>query len=493
MNKVNRFLKYISLLLVFLLMVTLGLSCKKDNDELDLQKKITIYTVNDFHGAIKEKASLVGDYLINAKDENSVIISAGDMFQGSALSNYSYGLDMVNLMNMMSFDSMTVGNHEFDWSLDTVLNYFDGDDTNGEANFSLLGCNVIDKRTNTLPINMQPYEIITRNDLNIGIIGYMGLGLESDITESMVANYEFIDPTTEIRKYSKELRTTKDVDIVIAVGHDASTLTNRNISNLSDDERVDAIVNGHTHVNTKGVNRRISDEVKVPYVQAGSSGEYVGIIELTYSMNEQKVIDGVASSKKIKDTDSKNEKIQKYVDDLVENTSSVFEKVIGYAGCDVNNVQGIRWACNSILKYCQDNYLNCDVAFTNTGGIREAAFPINKDEAITVERIYQMMPFDNAIKLVTIKGNVLRSLIQNKGELAYSEDSVTVSGASIYIHNELLNDELEYRVAIVDYIFDKDSYPFKKGTNVVTVDKILRDILIVTIEIDNANERKSFI
>lgn len=486
-NKISRFLL---LGLIFFLVITFLPSCNKQEEVTTTT--ISIYTVNDFHGAIKDKAAVLGEYILSNVDSNSVVVSAGDMFQGSALSNYSYGKDVVNIMNMISFDSMTIGNHEFDWELDTVLNYF-GNSNSRIANFPLLGCNVIDKRTNEIPQNMQAYQIVERGGIKIGIVGYVGLGLENDISSEMVENYEFIDPISAIKTYVKKLRTTEDVDIVIAVGHDASTINNRSIANLSGDERVDAIVNGHTHARTLGTNKRAADRVDVPYVQAGSSGEYVGKIILTYDLKEKKIIESDVSCIKIKDDDKKSEVIQSYVDTLISNTSDVFERILGYAGEDVTTSKGIKWACNAILKYCQDNYGDCDVAFTNIGGIREAAFPIKKGEAITYERIYQMMPFDNGINLVNIKGNILKSLIQNKGELEYSENSVQVIGASVYINGVLIDETAEYRVAVVDYIFNKDTYPFKKGSNIVKTTLNLREILVYTVEKDTENNQNSFI
>ena len=96
---------------------------------------------------------------------------------------------------------MTIGNHEFDWGLDTILDYRDSDQTNGEANFPFLGCNIIQKDTDSLPKNVNPYTIINQDGLKIGVIGYIGLGLESDIATQMVENYEFIEPVECIKNY----------------------------------------------------------------------------------------------------------------------------------------------------------------------------------------------------------------------------------------------------------------------------------------------------
>jgi len=488
-----KFRRYLLIFLAFIF-IFLFSSCKKNEIE-EKTKHITILTVNDFHGAITDKASKLGNVIINEKEKNAdevVVLSAGDMFQGSAISNYNRGKDMVDIMNMIGFDAMTVGNHEFDWELSTILNYFDKDSSNGEANFPLLGCNVVDKTTNEIPTNMESYKIIEKNGLKIAVIGYIGYGLEDSIATKMVENYEFLEPTPLIKELSTKLRKEELVDIVIASGHDASSDTNKKIASLSGDARIDAIVNGHTHVKTQGYIERDADGVSVPYVQAGSSGEAVGKIELNYDTSAQKIESSKASHLLITNVTKENASISAKVDEITEKTSAVFEEVIGTAGRSLTKYEGTSWVCNAILKYCLDNYESCDIAFTNVGGVRDAAFPIKKDEAITVNRLYQLMPFDNTIKMVTLKGSVIKALINNPGELYYSSLSVKKNGNNIYINGNLLDEESDYRVACVDYIFDKPTYPFLKGNNIFNSGILLRDLLIDNIKNCTQNGKSCF-
>lgn len=473
-------------------------SCKKDNNQNKPKEDelITIYSVNDFHGAIKEKASKVGKYIIDNFSEtkdNTLVLSAGDMFQGTGLSNLHYGKDMIDIMNIINFDAMTVGNHEFDWGLETILNYFDGNFENGEADFPILGCNVIDKRTNELPENMDAYTIIERGELKFGIIGYIGYGLENSIATNRIANYEFMDPVPIIEEISLSLRREKEVDVVIACGHDASNNTNRDIANLEGDKRVDAIINGHSHAKTTGSIKRQSDGINVPYVQAGSSGESVGKVELTYSYKDDKVVKAKSSTQTITNLSKENEEIKTLVDRLIADTADVFERVIGISGCDLNQFSAATWSCNAMREYIVDNYGECDIAFTNIGGIRESAFPIKENESITVERIYQMVPFDNAIKTVKLKGSVIKALLQNPGELSYSSSTVKIEGHLIYINGEIIEDNKIYAVACIDYIFDKDTYPFLKGEDIVTTGVLFRDLLIENIENATKLDKKCFL
>lgn len=459
-------------------------------------KKISIYTVNDFHGAIEDRARQIAGFIMGNKDKNfnnTVVVSAGDMLQGTGISNLKYGLDTINIMNIIGFDAMTCGNHEFDWDLNTVLNYFDNNKDNGEADFPLLGCNIIDKRTGTLPVNMKPYTVVERGGLKIAIIGYMGLGLESSIATKMIENYEFVAPVPIISEIAKQLRTEQNVDIIIACGHDASSVTNEGLANLNGDSRIDAIVNGHTHVKSNGTISRLNDDYSVPYVQADDSGEYVGKIELTYDPDLGKVIYGTATNHKINDSSAINQEVDDYVDKLVEETAPIFNREIGTAGKTLNQGTAAEWACSVMVNYVRETYGECDLAFTNIGGMRTQALPIITDEKITVGRIYQLMPFDNAIKLTTLKGSIVRNLITLGGELKYSTNTVTMDGNTIYINGEILKDDELYRVAAVDYVFDKESYPFLKGQDIISTGKLIRDVMIEAIELSTSKDEKCFL
>ena len=150
---------------------------------------ITFLSINDFHGQIEETEGEFGiartaSLLVkkhNANPSGTVMISAGDMFQGSGISNYRHGRDVVNILNGLGFEAMAIGNHEFDWGIEEVLKFRDSDQTNGESNFPFLACNIFNKTTGEPLANAAPYTIVERGSVKIGIIGFMGYGLESTI------------------------------------------------------------------------------------------------------------------------------------------------------------------------------------------------------------------------------------------------------------------------------------------------------------------------
>ena len=139
----------------FILLSLLALS-SCGNKPIEKAKKgnvlLDIIEINDLHGYVNEAAKnkeydLANiEYYIEEKrnlENNEVLLIAnGDMFEGTAFSNLSMGLSTLNVLNEMNFDMMGIGNHEFSWGLDSILQYFDKDINNGEANFPLINGNI---------------------------------------------------------------------------------------------------------------------------------------------------------------------------------------------------------------------------------------------------------------------------------------------------------------------------------------------------------------
>lgn len=432
-------------------------------------RDIVIYSLNDFHGALNQDEgefgmSRIAAYLKKeqAKEyQTTIILSAGDMFQGSALSNYKYGLDVINIMNYINFDAMTLGNHEFDWGLDKMGLYQDDDKANGEADFPFLGCNIFEKETNELVDFVDPYVIFERDDYKFAVVGYMGYGLEDSIATNMIKDYYFDDPVKCVSDAVYEIRSNDLADFVIAVGHDGTDAVNQQLANLTGDYQVDAIFNGHTHNSYTKVLTSI-DTRKIPVVQAGTAGELLGKIVLkVHKVNH--TIDNVLSEHVSMSTGKLDSFVEEYLANANEEVAPFFKRVIGQAGRDLNSKYAITdWAVETIK-----NSTGADIAFTNLGGLRASAFPIKNGADITVEKLYEIMPFDNAIKLVTMRGYDIQ-LMLNVGD---------------FIHTNLeIDPDKEYRVAAIDYIFDNDSYLFNKGTDIEITGLLFRDVMIEAIE-----------
>ena len=136
---------------------------------------IDFYNINDLHGKIFDGELHPGvdemtTYLRNAQatKDNVILLSSGDMWQGSAESNLTNGALTTEWMNDLGFAAMALGNHEFDWGEDPIA-------ANAElAEFPLLAINVYDPDTDAQEEYCQSSVIVQCDGVQVGIIGAIG-------------------------------------------------------------------------------------------------------------------------------------------------------------------------------------------------------------------------------------------------------------------------------------------------------------------------------
>lgn len=478
MAKIKFYFKKIVLLLFFVLTVLVLSSCEATPDPLDKDESVdlTIYTLNDFHGAIEEEGSMagiykIGDFLINEKRTNpdtTLIISAGDMFQGTAVSSMTRGKALVDAMNIIGFDAMTLGNHEFDWGIDEVLKYRDGSLENGEADFPLIAANIVNK--NTRELITDPYAIVEKSGYKIGIIGIIGSDQAKDILASYVEDYEFTKEIIAIKKYTKILRNEEKCDVVIVSAHCDTQSYGKQLSELSGEYKIDAIINGHTHQKYYGEYNYGDRQAPLPYVQSGCSGEYIGKIVLSLNGKDHSVESSSANYLKAINV-CKNENIDiKNAINKYQHEIDVSKEILGISGTKVYRDDGGKWAAN-VIASIED----AEVGIINSGGIRRNGFPIEVNQTITYGNIFAIMPFENKIRLVSIKGYELERLANYDG--LYISDSLTRENGKVLVNGEPIEANEYYRIATIDFLYEKTSYPFKKGLNSVDTGLLFRDVL----------------
>jgi 5'-nucleotidase/UDP-sugar diphosphatase len=452
--------------------------------------ELTIFTMNDLHGQITEDDGKYGiarmaSYINTerAKTDASVLIAAGDMFQGTGVSNYAYGEPVIKIMNAMNVDAMTCGNHEFDWNLNTIMNYFRTDTTSDTvANFPILGANIRQKSTGKLPVGMKDAVVVTKKGVKIGIVGYIGYGEESEILASMVEDYEFLEPAKVIEPIVRTLRNEEDCDIVIAMGHDATSSTNQAIAEFADDAKVDAIINAHTHYETSTTYER-NDGYRIPCVQASSYSKAVGKIKIMLNADHS-AKSATCTTANMASVVSKDSTVNQLVTEAEEEVSPIMDRVIGQTNGEVERYQFKTFAVDAMR-----DYFKAEAAFTNYGGMRSSAFPLKANSNITVGKIYSIVPFDNMVKTEFLEGKYIRQML-NSGLDIVASSNVEANGNTYYINGEILSDSKKYWIAAIDYIFDKKSYSFLSGTEQTTTGILFRDILIEKIEALTASGKK---
>ena len=257
-------------------------------------KKITILHTNDVHshidpfgpedgrnankGGIARRATLIES--IRKENPNTLLLDAGDIFQGTPYFNYYGGELEFKLMSKLKYDVATIGNHDFDNGIDGLYAQLP------HANFKFVSANYNFKNT-IMDTHVEPYQIILKDGIKIGIFG-LGIELKGLVDQKLYKETEYLDPIEIAQETSKILKVDEQCDLVICLSHLGYNYNN-NPSKISDlklaaaTKHIDLIIGGHTHTflpkptvvkNIEGKNMLVN--------QVGCFGLYLGRIDFYF-------------------------------------------------------------------------------------------------------------------------------------------------------------------------------------------------------------------
>lgn len=372
-------------------------------------QEINIYYINDTHGSFirndsEKEAGMayISSYMKEKKaseTENAIIISGGDMFQGGCESNDTYGNIMTEAMNIAGFDAMVLGNHEFDWGEEKII-------ANKELmNFPLLSCNTFYEGTTQRPDWVEPFTVIQRGDIKVGLVGYAQTNLGSSIDEEYGGDFSFPNPISYIKEYATTLRLSYNCDLVLAAGHDGGfdddgrgsayeELTNTN--SQTNTRYVDGLMFAHDHNRKQG---KLND---VPYMESGCNGK--GIAHMKFNMKSNGIIYTVDSSE-VNVSYSYNlcTTEDREVTSLVDKYKSQFladpDSVLRVLDRTYSQSEFCEAICQSMVWFINSNSSKFDnahvyVASHNLGGVRVNSVPRGN---LTYRDLIKAYPFDNKL------------------------------------------------------------------------------------------------
>lgn len=392
---------------------------------------VDFYSLNDLHGKIADADTHPGvdelsTYLDNARrtDDHTVLLSIGDMWQGSSESNLTQGMLATEWMNEMGFDAMTMGNHEYDWGKTPI-------EANAQlAQFPLLAINVYDRQTDTRVSYCESSLIVEAGEAKIGIIGAMG-DCYSSIAQDKVGDVYFktgADLTRLVKDEATRLRG-EGADFIVYLLHDgygkskSATPVSVRSSELRayydtalSDGYVDLVFEGHTHQRYI-----LRDEHGVYHLQ--NKGDNKGISHVEVAINTaNSAASQVQSVKLISTGDYAKLEDHPIVEQLLEK----YRESIGSAD-DILGTNAARRDGTAMRQLVADLYYETGVArwgdeydIALGGGfmsIRSPGYLAPGD--VTYAMLYELFPFDNQLVLCSIKGEDLQDRFFQSGDDRY--------------------------------------------------------------------------
>lgn len=396
-------------------------------------KFLRIIATNDFHGALEPRpdaagvrrggAAYVATALEGARREclpgcESILLDAGDLFQGTLASNLSYGRPVVEYYNRMGYTASALGNHEFDWGVDTLRARM------RQAAFGIFGANVRD--TAGRDVKWIPNDtIVTRGRIKVGLIGVSTVNTPTSTRAANVVGLRFDDPAPIVDSIGKVLRR-RGANFVIVIAH-AGASCGRNGAGACNGEiidlarkvktKVDAIVSGHTHT-------LVNTEVNgIPIVQARSSGRAIDILDLPTGPDVGRAVRHEVRELAV-DTIKPFPPVAAIVQRAVARVAPLVKRRIATVPQTLAR-QGPQYPLGNLIADAQRWAGKGDVAIMNNGGIRTE---LTAGEA-TYGSLFEIQPFGNTLYSLTMTGEQLRGLLEEMLKKSPVDDHV--SGLSI--------------------------------------------------------------
>ncbi len=342
------------------------------------------------------------------RSANSILVDGGDQFQGTLFYTYYKGKVAAEMMNLMRYDAMTVGNHEFDDGPEVLRGFMDA------VEFPVLMSNADVSGEPALADVLRKSTVIERNGEKIGLIG-----LTPEDTHELASpgpNISFSDPVAAVQAEVDRL-SAEGVNKIIVLSHSGYGTDQRVAAETTG---VDVIVGGHsntllsnTHDRAVGPYPTVVNGVAI--VQAYAYGKFLG--ELNVTFDDAGKVTAAAGDLLIMDASvPEDASVVSRIGELAEPLDEIRAKVVAQSAAPI---EGSRDVCRAME--CEMGNLVADamldrvadqgitIAIANSGGLRAS---IDAGD-VTMGEVLTVLPFQNTLSTFQISGQTLLEALEN--------------------------------------------------------------------------------
>ncbi|WP_018932950.1 bifunctional metallophosphatase/5'-nucleotidase [Gracilibacillus lacisalsi] len=433
-------------IIVLVLTIVLPTSTLAAEDDSDFS--LTIMHMNDTHAHVEPlPRMLTAVKEVRADNPEALLLHAGDVFSGTLYFNQFHGKADLALLNLMDFDAMVFGNHEFDLG--------SGEDGHeslsefvAEAQFPFLGTNIdfsgdpfmaayiSENALSDSPENGSVYDGIIK-EVNGEQVGIFGLTTEDTANISSPVNVQFLNYIAEAERAVAAFEE-QGVDKIIAlnhIGYDSTPDIGNDLQLAASVDGIDVIVGGHSHTRLDEPTVVSTDEngaEKDPtvIVQAHQYAQLLGKLDVNFDENGVVVgYDGQLIDINEKEADPEAEEVlssyKEEVDELTnQETGAVAMRDIpnprlgdSEVSVRANETELGNLITDAMLAKAREKNPEVVIAMQNGGGIRAAI-----DEGpITVGEVIAVLPFGNDPVVAKLTGAEIKEILEHSVRQAPAE------------------------------------------------------------------------
>ena len=411
--------KFLSVLLAFAMMLSLGVTTLAAEDtavgttavEQTYAGKTVILHSNDVHGAITGYACIAAlktDY--ESKGAEVILVDAGDYSQGTTNVSTTKGADAVAMMNAAGYDVVTIGNHEFDYGYEQLM------DNMSKAEFKVVCADVFDADGTT--IFDANYTYTTKSGVKVGFFGLETPEAQTKANPALIKGLTFKEEKELYQCAQDQIDALADADIVICLSHlgvDNESKPNTSYDLWNNTKGIDMIIDGHSHtVMTKG-------DKNEPIQSTGTAFANIGVIVIDDASKKIESNELVA----VTDTMAKDEAVAAAAEKIIDRVKAEYDVKFAVSKVELNGAKAPNGNRDSetnngdlitdamvwqVLQNKDGLTVNEDhvVAITNGGGIRAAIKPGD----VTKNDINTVLPFGNTVAVVYVTGAELLEALE---------------------------------------------------------------------------------
>ena len=438
-------------------------------------KKLTLLHSNDMHGDFLAEqidddlvggVSLLSGYIskVRQEEKNVLYAIAGDMFCGSVIDSEFHGLSTIQIMNMLSPDIVTIGNHEVDYGIAHLLFL------EKCAEFPIINANLYIKTNHTRLFD--PYRVIEIDGMKILFIGVLTeITLMKCKMDKLIGTFVTLEAAAEeVGKICNTYNAT-DVDMTVLLTHIGLEEDKKLAAMLDPAWGVDMIIGGHSH------DFMDAPEIVngIPIVQAGTGTDQIGRFDLMIDTDKNRIDSYTWTPVPINDSTCPRDKsieevIRTYKDTTDEKYGRIITKFVKKltAPSHIEETEiGDLFA--DILK----DALGVDIFLLASGSVRVHEL----GPVVTKADFDECFPFDDSAHMVFWTGAQLRHALLRmlrdetlSGEhtefyqvshgLAYEYDEISHTLLKLEFEGEAVDDERIYTIGLQDFHYKnlKDSF-----------------------------------
>jgi len=432
-------------------------------------KKFTILHSNDMHGdflaEVKEgKGSLIGGlsllsgYLnkVRSEEENVIYVISGDMVQGSLIDSEYKGISTMEIMNYLSPDVVTLGNHELDYGLPHLLFL------EKMANFPIVNANLYIKKYGKRLMN--PYVIIKKAGFEILFTGIITEKVMDAIAlDKLIGTFVTLEEASdEIGKICNAYKK-NDIDLTIALTHIGFDSDIELAKMLKPEWGVDMIIGGHSHT----ILEQPEKVNNILVTQAGTGTDQIGRFDIVVDDDTNSIVEWkwqlVPINDKIAEPDANLDKfIDAFKDEVDEKYNAIvtrFTEKLTHPKREQETTLG-----NMIADALADT-AETDVILVGAGSIRVKEL----GPVVTLGGIKACFPYDDSLTKYRVTGAQLKQIfshimrienrdgegecyqINNKVQAVYSDSARKL--LSLSVGGEPVKDDQKFTITLQGYHF----------------------------------------